>query len=84
MAEAKTADVMKLKTVDEISAAGEWIFNQQMNNKIDGKQADSMNTTLKNQIYLNVKLKMDYLKIQLQAQIKKVTLPKGLLPEIEK
>jgi hypothetical protein len=73
--------LMPLKTPSEISQANEWLFNMQKEGKIDPKTADSLNTTIKNSVYLNVKMKMDYLKIFLQAQIKKIDLPKGLLPE---
>jgi hypothetical protein len=73
--------IMPLKTPGEISQANEWLFNMQKDGKIDPKTADSLNTTIKNSVYLNVKMKMDYLKIFLQAQIKKIDLPKGLLPE---
>lgn len=71
------------KTMSGINEAVEWIFNKQINGEIDGKTADGLNTTIKSAIYLNVKLRMDYLKMILQANIKKIDLPEGLLPELE-
>lgn len=48
---------------------------------IDQKTADVLNTTLKNAIYLRAKLRLDALKIYLQARAKKVAIPVGFLPE---
>jgi len=81
MAEKKETVNMPLKTASEISQANEWLFNMQKDGRIDPKTADSLNTTIKNSVYLNVKMKMDYLKLYLQASIKKVELPTNLLPE---
>jgi hypothetical protein len=72
---------MGLRTPAEISQANEWLFNQQKDGRIDPKTADSLNTTIKNSVYLNVKMRMDYLKIYVQAQVKKIEIPAGLLPE---
>jgi hypothetical protein len=72
---------MGLRTAAEIVDANEWLFNMQKDNKIDPKTADALNTTLKNSIYLNVKLRMDAAKLWMTAQIKKIDIPKGLLPE---
>jgi hypothetical protein len=69
--------------VNEISAAYEETYDKQISGAIDNKTSDTINTTLKGLTYLNVKLKMDYQKMMLQAAIKKVDLPKGLLPELE-
>jgi hypothetical protein len=40
-----------------------------------------LNTTLKGAVYLNGKLKLDALKLYVQAEIKKIEIPKGMLPE---
>jgi len=71
----------KLRTTDELSAAHEWLFNQQKDGKIDSKTADALNTTLKGAVYLNGKLKLDALKLYVQAEIKKIAIPKGMLPD---
>ena len=71
-----------LRSIDDLSAAHEYLFNKQKNNEIDAKTADAMNTTLKGAVYLNGKLKMDAAKLWLQAQIKKVTIPSSLLPDM--
>lgn len=77
----KTDRLTKLRTTDELSAAHEWLFNQQKQGKIDSKTADALNTTLKGAVYLNGKLKLDALKLFVQAEIKKIQIPKGMLPE---
>ena len=62
------------KSIDEI--------NEEVNQEIDNKTADSMNTTLKGVVYLKGKLRLDAAKLMLQAQIKKADLPEGLLPDL--
>ena len=70
-----------LRSVPDLVNAHEWLFNQQKENKIDSKTADALNTTLKGAVYLNAKLKLDAAKIFMNAQIKKIEIPKGLLPQ---
>jgi len=72
---------IRLRTIDDLTTAHEWLFNSQKNNEIDSKTADALNTTLKGITYLRVKLRLDALKIFTQASIKKVEIPKYLLPE---
>lgn len=82
MAEEKRKEVFPLRTPDDISAAYERMYNRQLNGELDAKSVDGMNTTLKGSTYLNVKLKMDYLKMFLTAAIKKVEMPDELLREL--
>lgn len=73
---------MKLRTIDDLTKAHEHVFNEQQNGKIDAKTADGLNTTLKGAVYLNAKLKIDAAKLFLQARIKKVEMPDGMLPDL--
>ena len=70
----------RLRTIDELNEANEYIFHQQREGKLDGKLADGMNTAIKAGIYLNVKLKMDAFKILAQTRMKKIDMPFDLLP----
>lgn len=74
--------IVPLKSVDEINGAYEWLFSAQRSGDIDAKTADALNTTLKGVTYLRVKLRMDAAKLLLQAQIKKLSLPENLLPQL--
>ena len=78
----KTKQQYPLKTPEDISAAYERLYNRQLNGEVDAKSVDGMNTTLKGSTYLNVKLKMDYLKMFLTAAIKKVDMPAEVLKEL--
>lgn len=80
MAEKKEQKV-SLRTADDLTGAHEYLFNKQLNGQIDSKQADGMNTTLKGAVYLRVKLRMDLLKIIVQAAKSKVKIPENLLPD---
>lgn len=71
----------QLRSPEQISEASELLYSEIREGKVDGKQVDGLNTLIKNQIYLNVKLRMDYLKIYTQARAKKIDLPIGLLPD---
>lgn len=73
---------MRLRTIEDLTEAHEWLFQKQRDGKIDSKTADALNTTLKGATYLNGKLKIDYAKIMLQAEIKKISLPAGVLPAL--
>lgn len=81
MQKSETDTVIKLRTVDDLNKALEWLYNQQKEGTIDAKTADALNTTLKQSAYLNGKLKLDYLKLMLTAKIKKIELPN--LPMLE-
>ena len=83
MAKENRKEAFKLDSVEGINHAIEWTFNKQANGEIDGKGADAYNTTIKAATYLNVKLKMDYQKMWMQARMKKIDLPRGFLPEID-
>lgn len=72
---------MSLRTIADLTDAHEWLFNKQKDGKIDAKTADALNTTLKGSVFLNAKLKLDAAKIYMQAMVKKIDIPKGLLPE---
>lgn len=74
---------MPLKTITDLNNAHEWLFNRQVNQLVDNKTADSMNTTLKGVVYLNSKLRMDAAKLILTARIKKVDIPEGMLPDLK-
>lgn len=80
-AEAELSKV-RLRTIPELTEAHEWLFNRQRNGKIDAKTADALNTTLKGAVYLNGKLKLDMAKLFIQAQIKKIEFPAGMIPEL--
>jgi len=56
------------------------LVNKVVNGKIDNKTVDAINTIIKNHFYLNGKLKLDYAKLLVQAQIKKIAIPENLLP----
>lgn len=82
MAKEHKQEDIKLRSIDDLSTAHEWLINKQRNGEIDSKTADAMNTTLKGAVYLNGKLRMDYAKLWLHAQIKKVEMPVGILPQL--
>jgi len=73
---------LKLRTIEDLNTVSELTLNNFLDGKIDSKAVDGVNTIVKNQIYLNVKLRMDFMKICLQAGIKKINLPVGVLPEL--
>jgi hypothetical protein len=75
------ANEIKLRTVDDLTNALEWLYQEQKEGRIDAKTADALNTTIKQATYLNGKLKLDYLKLMLTAKIKKIDLP--ALPILE-
>ena len=72
---------MSLRSVADLTTAHEWLFNKQKEGQVDAKTADALNTTLKGAVYLNAKLKLDAAKLIINAQIKKINIPAGLLPE---
>ena len=79
--EEKKPKRMPLKSIADLTSAHEWLFNEQKDGKIDAKTADALNTTLKGSVYLNGRLKLDAAKLLINAQIKKINIPEGLLPE---
>jgi len=58
------------------------LVNRVVNGQIDPKNADIINTIIKSIGYFNGRLKMDYGKLLVLAQIKKIQLPPNLLPII--
>jgi hypothetical protein len=82
MPENKNGELIRLRTVEDLTEAHEWLFNQQKSGTIDAKAADALNTTLKGATYLRAKLRLDVAKVILQAQIKKVSIPNNLLADI--
>lgn len=71
---------VSLRTIDDLVSAHEWLFTEQRAGRIDAKTADALNTTLKGSVYLMGKLKLDAAKLYVMSQIKKVQLPRGMLP----
>jgi hypothetical protein len=68
----------RLRTLDEIAAAHEWLFEQTRAGRMDNKTADVLNTTLKGVVYLHGKLPLEYQRLYVQAQIKKLDVSPGL------
>lgn len=72
----------RLRSLDELQGAHEWLFEQQRLGKLDAKAVDGLNTTLKGATYLNVGVHMKMYELMIKAQIKKVALPAPVfLPE---
>lgn len=71
----------KLRTIDDLKSAYEWLFNKQTDGKIDAKTVDGINTTLKGATYLNATLPAKLIDTHIKAQIKKVEIPPIMLPE---
>ena len=67
MAEKK---LFKLKSINDLNDAHEWLLNKQIDGTIDSKTADAINTTLKGAVYINAKLRLDAAKIMVQAHVK--------------
>lgn len=78
----KNEPKFKLRTVSDLVAAHEWLFQQQRDGKIDAKSADALNTTLKGSVYLTAKLRLEAAKLLLMSHIKKMEVPSDLLPEL--
>jgi hypothetical protein len=68
----------RLRTVEDLQAAFEDLYNKQRAGEIDSKMSDGINTTLKGAMALNVKMPMDAWKLWVQASIKKVSIPASL------
>jgi hypothetical protein len=73
-------EIFPLRTLEDLTAAHEWLFAQQRAGAIDAKSADALNTTLKGSVYLNAKLKLERTKLFLTAMTKKIEIPPGMLP----
>ncbi|MDP3703757.1 MAG: hypothetical protein U1C74_15945 [Phenylobacterium sp.] len=71
----------RLRDIDGLNDAHEYLFNRQAAGKMDGKMADGLNTTLKGSVYLNVKLKMEAFKLNIMAHKAKMEVPPLMLPE---
>ncbi len=78
----KVEQEVRLRSIGDFSSAYQWLFNQQRAGQIDHKTAAACNTTLQGSMFIHIKLPLEVAKIMLQAQIKKVDLPKNLLPEM--
>jgi len=76
----KAIEPVRLRTVSDLIAANEDLFNKQRSGQIDAKTLDGCNTVIKSQQYLLGKLRLDAMKLFLTARIKKIDLPQGLLP----
>jgi hypothetical protein len=74
---------LPLRTLGDVVAAQEWVFQSVQSGRIDQKTADSLNTCVKGQSYLLGKLRVDVANLMVKAQIKKVDLPPTLLPNFE-
>ena len=72
--------VRKLRTIQDLIEAGEWMFNKQEAGQLDAKAADALNTTLKRQSKFVVDTPMALLKIWVRAQEKKFVIPSRMLP----
>ena len=66
----------KMETVSDLNEWLAWLGNAQRNGDVDAKTADAINTTLKSAIVLNVKHRLDYEKLKVQAAIKKLMIPR--------
>ena len=75
---AKELPKIPLRTLDDLKAAYELIYNQQAHGLVDGKTAEQINSTLKGQRMLILDFPAKLANIFLTAQIKKVTLPEGI------
>jgi hypothetical protein len=80
MAANKAQPPRRLRTVEDLIAAGEWLFHQQESRELDAKSSDAMNTTLKGQRILVVDTRMALLKMFVTAQVKKFRIPPNMLP----
>ncbi len=73
---------MQLRTVNDLIAANEGLYNKHLNGEMDAKNLDAANTIIKSQAYLVGKLRMDYAKLVLLAQTKKLNMPEDILPQL--
>lgn len=72
----------RLRSIEEITEALEWVWTEQKGGRIDPKVADGMNTTLKGIMYLRAKLPLDAAKIYVAAKKNKIDIPSGYLPTL--
>ena len=79
----KNLNQIKLRSVEDLTEAHEWLFNAQRTGTIDAKTADALNTTLKGSLYLLARLKLELAKLMIQCKIKKLQMPAGLLPGLQ-
>lgn len=77
---AEKTPIRRLRTIDDLNEANEETYQLLHEGKIDAKQGDGRNTVLKMAYNLNVKTRMDLLKIVANSQIKKLDLPFSLIP----
>lgn len=80
--EVKKVEQVRLRTVEDLTDATEWLFTQQRGGTIDSKTADALNTTLKGATYLRATLPLKIAELIVRSSIKKVTIPDKYLPQI--
>lgn len=79
----EVVEKQKLKTLEDIETAHEYVFNQQVSGKIDAKTADALNTTLKGSVALK-KLRLEVGKLYYLSQVKKIQIPNEMMIELAK
>lgn len=72
----------QLRTLEDIATAHEELFERQRSGQIDPKTADALNTTLKGIVYLNVKMRLEMLKLVIHSQVKKLDIPQSVLESL--
>jgi hypothetical protein len=77
-----TKERVELKTVNDLIRANENLYNKHISGELDAKNLDAANTIIKSQSYLVGKLRMDYAKLVLLAQTKKLNMPDDVLPRL--
>ena len=73
---------VQLRSVNDLIQANENLYNKHINGELDAKNLDAANTIIKSQSYLVGKLRMDYAKLVLLAQTKKLAMPDEVLPRL--
>jgi hypothetical protein len=81
MAEPKLVG-QQLRTIEDLTNAYEWLYEQTRAGKLDNKTADVLNTVLKGATFLRGKLPLEYAKLYMASQVKKFDFPVGMLPKV--
>jgi hypothetical protein len=71
---------VNLCTREGLNDAIQFVYEQQRDGRIDPKTADALNTTIRTSLKLNAELPLKLFDIAVKAQMKKISLPKGILP----
>ena len=79
--EIEVVEKQKLRTIDQILVAHEYVFNKQVNGQIDSKGAETLNKTLHGSIALQ-KLKLAVADLYLQSKLKKIHIPDNMMIEL--